>query len=136
MTAFGHGGVVTFRCAYKSDSDWQEFMRRFLGHVRKILEYNDCLDMLDSFVPTVIDDKKWFNSVTPAIVRDYFIQLVRVTCGTEQGVTFDRAWSAVLARYKLCFMLDDEVLQSVLNIPSDDVMGWNQASHVILIDGR
>lgn len=62
--------------------------------------------------------------------------MLRVACETEQGVTFDRAQSAYSARYKLCIMVDDEALQSVLDIPSDDVMGWSHASHVILIDGK
>lgn len=31
-------------------------MRRFLYHVRETFECYDGLDMLDSFVPTVIDD--------------------------------------------------------------------------------
>lgn len=66
-------------------------MRRFLGRVGKTLEYNDGLDILDSFVPTVMDDKKRFDGVTPAIVRDYFNQGARTACEAEQEVSFDRA---------------------------------------------
>jgi hypothetical protein len=68
---FRSWGDVVYRCTYKSDSDWEEFMRRFLFHVRRTLEDYDGLNMLDSFMPTtVIDDKPRFDGVTPAIVRD------------------------------------------------------------------
>lgn len=129
-------GLAIYRCTYKSDSDWEEFMRRFLYHVRDTLEYYDGLDMLDSFVPTVMDDKARFDGVTPAIVRDYFNQWARTACETEQNVLFDRAQWVPMPRYKLCFMVDEEALRSVLDIPPEDVDGYNDTGFVILVNGR
>ncbi|KAJ5123981.1 uncharacterized protein N7515_007806 [Penicillium bovifimosum] len=129
-------GLVIYRCTYKSDSDWKEFMRRFLYHVRDTLEYYDGLDMLDSFVPTVMDDKTRFDGVTPSIVRDYFNQWARTTCETEQGVPFDRAQWANTARYKFCIMVDEEALQSVLDISPEDVVRYNDTGFVVLVNGR
>jgi len=129
-------GLVIYRCTYKSDTDWKEFMRRFLYHVRETLEYYDGLDMLDLFVPTVMDDKTRFDGVTPSIVRDYFNQWARTACETEQGVPFDRAQWANTARYKYCIMVDEEALQSVLDIPPEDVEGYNNTGFVVLVNGR
>lgn len=57
-------GLVIYRCTYKSDSEWEEFMSRFHHQTRRILEVFNGLDMLDSFVPTVMDDKTRFDGVT------------------------------------------------------------------------
>lgn len=111
-------------------------MRRFLYHVRETLEYYDGLDMLDSFMPTVMDNKTRFDGVTPSIVRDYFNQWARTACETEQGVPFDRAQWANTARYKFCIMVDEEALQSVLDIPLEDVDDYNDTGFVILVNGR
>lgn len=111
-------------------------MRRFLYHARETLEYYDGLDMLDSFVPTVMDDKTRFDGVTPSIVRDYFNHWAHTACETEQGVLFDRAQWANTARYKFCVMVDDEALQSVLDIPLEDVDRYNDTGFVILVNGR
>ncbi|KAF7136733.1 hypothetical protein CNMCM5793_006051 [Aspergillus hiratsukae] len=129
-------GLVIYRCTYKSDSDWEEFMRRFLHHVRDTLEYYDGLDMLDSFVPTVMDDKTRLDGATASIVRDYFNQWARTACETEQGVPFDRAQWAHTARYRLCIMVDEEALQSVLDIPLEDLDAYNETGYVILVNGR
>ena len=63
-------GLVIYRCTYKSKSDWEQFTCRFLYHVRQTLEYHGGLDMIDSFVPIVIEDKKRFDGGIPSIVRD------------------------------------------------------------------
>lgn len=111
-------------------------MRRFLSHVRQTLEIHDGLDMLDSFVPTVIDDKKRLDGVPPSIVRDYFNQWARIACETEQGVPFDCAMREMAVRYNVCIMVDEEALQSVLDIPLEDVDGYNENGFVILVNGR
>lgn len=111
-------------------------MRRLLFHVNHTLEYADGLDLLDYFKPTVMDDKRRFDGVSPAIVRDYFNQWARTACETEQGMPFDCASQGMSARYRLCIMVDEEALQSVLNIPPEDVDGYNPNAFVILIEGQ
>lgn len=63
----------------------------FHFHIRKTLEYYNGLDILDSFVPPVMDGKTRFDGINPSIVRDYFNQWARTACETEQGVSFKRA---------------------------------------------
>ncbi|KAL1853846.1 hypothetical protein Plec18167_007167 [Paecilomyces lecythidis] len=133
---FRSWGLVTYRCTYKSDSDWEEFMRRFLYRIKKTLESYDGLDMLDSFVPPVMDDEIRFDGVTPSIVRDYFNQWAHTACEIEQGISFDHAQRAAAARYKFCIMVDEEALQSVLDIPLEDINGYNKTGFVILVNGR
>ncbi|RAO70265.1 uncharacterized protein BHQ10_006277 [Talaromyces amestolkiae] len=130
---FQSWGLVVYRCTYKSDSDWEEFMRRFLYHVNHTLEYADGLDLLDYFKPTVMDDKTRFDGVSPAIVRDYFNQWAHSACETEQGIPFNRASQGMSARYRLCIMVDEEALLSVLSIPPEEV---EDGAFVILIEGR
>ncbi|EED14970.1 conserved hypothetical protein [Talaromyces stipitatus ATCC 10500] len=61
------------------------------------------------------------------------IQWARTACETEQGIPFDRAqWNPW---YRLCIMVDEETLQSVLDIPPEDVDSYNSTGFVILIDG-
>lgn len=110
-------------------------MRRFHFHIRQILEYLNGLDILDSFVPTVMDDKTRFDGINPAIVPDYFNQWARTACETEQGVSFKRTSRANTAQYRLCIMVDEEALLSDLNIPREKIDGYNDPSFVILIHG-
>ncbi|GLA07877.1 hypothetical protein AnigIFM60653_009116 [Aspergillus niger] len=114
---FQNWGIVIYRCTYESDSDWEEFMSRFLRQVRTSLESYDGLDLLDSFRPTVMDDKTQFSGVTPETVRDHFNAWSTTACEAEQGVPLtDYRWYST-ARYGLCIIVDEEALKSVLNIP-------------------
>ncbi|KKK16818.1 hypothetical protein ARAM_005493 [Aspergillus rambellii] len=65
-------GLVIYRCTYKSDADWEEFMSRLLYQVRSTLEVYDGLDMLDSFRPTVMGDKTRFDGATPGYYPGLF----------------------------------------------------------------
>lgn len=47
-------------------------MPRFLHQIRRTLEDHDGLDMLDSFMSTIMDDKTQFDGVTPYTVHDHF----------------------------------------------------------------
>jgi hypothetical protein len=87
-------------------------MSRFLHQVRTTLGIHDGLDMLDSFVPTVMDDKTRFDGVTPYTVRDHFNEWAYTACEAEQGVPFTRAQLSKTARYGLCIMVDEEALRS------------------------
>lgn len=129
-------GIVIYRCTYKSDSDWEEFLSRFLHKVRTSLESCDGLDLLDSFRPTVMDDKTQFDGVTPNSVRDHFNRWSATACEAEQGVPLtDYRWHSA-ARYGLCIMVDEESLRSVLDIPLESLDEWNNSGFVILVNGR
>ncbi|GKZ36876.1 hypothetical protein AbraIFM66950_008109 [Aspergillus brasiliensis] len=129
-------GVVIYRCTYKSDSEWEDFMSRFLYQVRKSLESHDGLDLLDSFRPTVMDDKTQFDGLTPDSVRAHFNEWAPTACETEQGVPLaDYRWHTT-ARYGLCIMVDEEALKSVLDIPLEELNELNDTGFVILVNGR
>ncbi|GCB20113.1 hypothetical protein AAWM_02998 [Aspergillus awamori] len=129
-------GIVVYRCTYESDSDWEEFMSRFLHLVRTSLESYDGLDLLDSFRPTVMDDKTQFSGATPDSVRDHFNGWSTTACEAEQGVPLtDYRWHST-ARYGLCIMVDEEALKSVLDIPYEKLNVWNDTGYVILVNGR
>lgn len=129
-------GLVIYRCTYKSNSDWEEFVSRFLHQVWSTLKDHDGLDMLDSFMPTVMDDKTQFDGVTPYTVRDHFNKWASTACEAEQGVPFTLAQWSNTARYGLCIMVEEEALQSVLDIPLEELDTYNETGFVILVNGR
>lgn len=135
-TGFQCWGIPNYRTTYKSDSDWEEFLRRFLARVRHTLACYDGLDMWDSFRPTVIEDKSRFDGATPALVREAFKEWAATACETEEGVIYERAEWAFTARYRLCVMVDEEALQSVLDIPAEKLHDYNDTGFVVLINGR
>lgn len=92
--------------------------------------------MLDSFVPTVMEDKTLFDGVTPYTVRDHFNEWASTACEAEQGVPFTRAQWSETARYGLCIMVDEEALRSVLGIPLQKLDAYNKTGFVILVNGR
>ncbi|PYI36130.1 hypothetical protein BP00DRAFT_421872 [Aspergillus indologenus CBS 114.80] len=130
-------GLVIYRCTYKSDADWEEFMSRLLYKVRSPLEeYYDGLDMLDSFRPTVMDDRMRFDGATPDHIRDYFNEWAPMASETEQGILSTDFGYGFIARYRFCIMVDEEALRSVLAIPRQDLDGDNRTGFVILVNGR
>jgi hypothetical protein len=133
---FRYWGIAIYRTTYKSESDWEEFLRRFLGRVRKTLEYYEGLDMWDSFRPTVMEDKSRFDGATPTQIRDAFKEWARTACETEQGVTYERAEWAYGARYRLCILVDEEAVRSVLEIPEERLDKLNTTGFVVMINGR
>ncbi|KAJ5317415.1 hypothetical protein N7508_001923 [Penicillium antarcticum] len=133
---FHYWGITMYRTTYKSDVDWANFLDRFMGSVRTELESDDGLDILDSFRPVVMEDARRFDGATPDQIRDAFKEWARVACETEQGVPYKRAEWAYSARYRLCIMVDEEALQSVLDIPTEDLEAYNTTGFVILINGR
>ncbi|CAI7653923.1 unnamed protein product [Penicillium bialowiezense] len=135
MDEFRSWGITMYRTTYKSNTDWAKFLDRFMGSVRTELESYDGVDMLESFRPVVMDDAR-FDVATPDQIRDAFAEWARGACETEQGVPYNRAESAFSARYRLCIMVDEEAMQSVLDIPAEDLDKYNTTAFVILINGR
>lgn len=127
-------GLVIYRCTYKSNSNWEEFMHRFLWHVNKSLEFYNSLDLLDSFSPKVLEDKALFDDATTSVIREHFKQWAVTASQEEQGVPIERAEWAESGRYKFCFMVDEEALQSVLNAPPPLGNLPNETGFVILIN--
>ncbi|KAL4815674.1 hypothetical protein BDW67DRAFT_185676 [Aspergillus spinulosporus] len=111
-------GLLIYRCTYKRDTDWAEFLRRLNFCVRDTLERYNGLDLLESYAPIVLQDKA-FDGTTLAI-RDHFKQWVTTASEQEQGVPWEEAQRAELPRYKFCVVVDEEVLQSVFSIPAPD----------------
>jgi hypothetical protein len=64
-------GLVIYRCTYQSNSDWEKSMTRFLYHATEALEFGSGLDLLDSFAPTVLEDRS-FDGANTALLRKHF----------------------------------------------------------------
>ncbi|PYH80262.1 hypothetical protein BO82DRAFT_384515 [Aspergillus uvarum CBS 121591] len=130
-------GLVIYRCTYKSDADWEELMSRLLYKVRSPLEeYYDGLDILDSFRPTVMDDRTRFDGATPDNIRDHFNEWAPMASETEQGISSTDFGYDFIARYRFCIMVDEEALRSVLAIPRQDLDGDNRTGFVMLVNSR
>jgi hypothetical protein len=76
--------------------------------------YYDGLDMCNSFRPTVIEDKNRFDGVTPALIRDAFKRVVSDSFGDRAEGIYERAEWAYTTQGRLCIMVDEEALRSVL----------------------
>ncbi|OGM50928.1 hypothetical protein ABOM_000718 [Aspergillus bombycis] len=130
MDGFKTWGFVIYRCTYQSDSDWEKFMTRFLSPVTESLEYYKGLDLLDSFAPTVFEDRS-FDGATTSLVREHFQEWAATAPQVEQPVGYSCLPES--GRYKFFIMVDQESLESVLNAPDPD--DWNDDGFVRLVDG-
>lgn len=130
---FRNWGFVLYRFTYKSDSDWEEFMRRYLDAVRSRLESANGLDLLNSFAPTILEDRR-FDGASSFTIRDHFEQWVTTAAPAEQGISTEDLRFKEGGRYKFCLMVDEEALQSILNVPLD--RGYQDTGYVILVDGE
>lgn len=102
-------GFVMYRCTYKSDSDWNEFMRRLCIHTEKDMEHCNGLDMLERFTLTVFDDQTTFDGATTSFVREHFKKWAATAPQEEQGTGPGNA-----QRYRFCIQVTDESLDSVI----------------------
>ena len=117
MDGFKTWGFVIYRCTYQSDSDWETFMTRFLYHVRHSLDFYNGLDLLDSFAPTVFEDRS-FDGATTALVRKHFQEWAATAPPVEQPIGYSDYPEA--GRYKFFLMVDQEALESVLSVPDPE----------------
>lgn len=117
-------GFVIYRCTYRSDADWAEFLRRYRWHVADTLECYNGLDLLESFQLTVFENEALYGNASTATIRENFQQWARTAIQDEQGVSPDmiRHSSIQAARYQFCLFVDEESLQSVLRARPDDCL--------------
>lgn len=137
-TGFQSWGFAIYRCTYQSNSDWEEFLRRYRWHIADALEYNNGLDLLESFKMTVFENEALFGGVgvstSTATIREHFQQWA-TTAMQEQGVSPDMLAIANFeaARYRLCLFVDEESLQSVIQPPLED--RFNKNAFVNMLNG-
>lgn len=116
-------GFSIYRCTYKSDADWAEFLHRYQWHVEDSLDFYNGRDMLKSYQATVFEDKALFEGATTATIRDHF-QKWAVNTLKELGgsTTMIQSFDVRVARYRFCLFVNEESLQSVLRAPIDDCL--------------
>jgi hypothetical protein len=128
-------GFVIYRCTYRSDSDWAEFLRRYRWHVAHSLECHNGLDLLESFQLTVFENEALYSNASTTTIRENFQQWARTAIQDEQGVSPDmlRLSSIQAARYRFCLFVNEESLQSVLRARPDDCLDGR--AHVNMLSG-
>jgi hypothetical protein len=108
--------LVIYRCTYRSDSDWSEFIARFRTHVIKYLEFSEALNLLDDFHMTVFEDKS-LDGARPAMVREKFNEWAKTAPQQEQNAT-----AGDTVRYAWCIYVDDGALESIARKPDPDFL--------------
>ncbi|CAG8903309.1 unnamed protein product [Penicillium egyptiacum] len=117
---FQSWGFPIYRCTYRSDSDWAEFLRRYRWHVADSLKHVNGLDLLESFKITVFENQALFEAMGN---------------NCYSGVSPDMLVFANVeaARYRFCLFIDEESLQSVLQAPLEDC--FNKNAFVNMLNG-
>lgn len=107
-------------------------MARIYDPVKRYLKYDNGLDMLDSFAPTVIQDRAAFEGATTAIIREHFVNtwVPSVFPVENPGLDMDILPNAEAGRYRFFIMMDEESLRSVLDAPENRI---NQTGFVRLV---
>lgn len=93
-------------------------------HVVKSLEFDNGLDLLESFQLTVFEDEALYGNASTVTIRDNFQQWARTAIQDEQGVSPDMIHRSSIqaTRYRFCLFVDEESLQSVLRARPDDCL--------------
>jgi hypothetical protein len=135
IAGFKKWGFTIYRCTYKSDSDWAEFMRRYRRLVSCSLEYYGGLDMLESFEPTVHEDRLLFEGAASATIREHFQKWALRTVQEEGGASAEliKFYNIHATRYRFCMFVDEDALQSVLQAQLEDCL--SKTAYVALLDG-
>lgn len=129
---FSKWGFVIYRCTYTNGADWEAFMARIYDAVIEYLELYNGLDMLDSFAPTVIEDRAAFEGATTATLREHFVNtwVPSAFPGENPGLDMDVLSGVEAGRYRFFIMIDEESLRSVLDATVD---GINRTGFVRLV---
>ncbi|KAF4160012.1 hypothetical protein CNMCM6936_004141 [Aspergillus lentulus] len=125
-------GFVVYRCTYKSDADWDEFMRRLRWCTQNALELYHAQELMDSLGLTVLEDRALFDGATTSTIRNHFKQWAETAVEAEQGVGVRQRASQ---RYRYCIQVDEEALDSVVRkspVPWGEIPG-NNVGYVNLI---
>ncbi|KAL4811311.1 hypothetical protein BDV18DRAFT_8176 [Aspergillus unguis] len=113
---FSKWGFAIYRCTYESDTDWTAFTTRLHAPVTKFLELDNRLDMLNSYAPTVIQDRS-FVGATTATLRAHFRDIWTPNAFREEnpGLSLNYLNVAEAGRYRFFITVDQEALESVLS---------------------
>ncbi|KXG52436.1 uncharacterized protein PGRI_087200 [Penicillium griseofulvum] len=136
---FHSWGFHIYRCTYQSDSDWEEFLRRYRWHVADSLKYENGLDLLESFKMTVFENQALFEGVDistgTATVREHFQKWATIAIQEDQSVSPDMLVFAKVeaARYRFCLFVNEKSLQGVLQAPLEDC--FNENAFVNMLNG-
>lgn len=119
-------GFPIYRCTYKSDAEWDEYLHRYQWHISDMLKDYNGLDMLDSLQTIFFEDRSLFEGAGTATIREHFQKWATNAIQEESGVSPDIIHRLTLngapARYRFCIFIDEESLQSVLQAPIDDCL--------------
>ncbi|MCJ1361076.1 hypothetical protein MMC16_000173 [Acarospora aff. strigata] len=102
-------GLVIYRCTYKSDADWSEFMIRLRYQIQSALECYNGLDMLESLDMTVFEDRVSLDGAGKSAVREQFEKWTATAPEAEQSTGAGES-----QRYRYCIHVDAEALESVV----------------------
>lgn len=107
-------------------------MARIYDTVKEYLELCNGLDMLDSFAPSVIQDRSAFEGATTATLREHFVNtwVPSAFPGENPGLDMDVLSGVEAGRYRFFIMVDEESLRSVLDATVD---GINRTGFVRLV---
>jgi hypothetical protein len=81
-------GLCDLAVHIPNNTDWENFMARFVSAVPDDLGFYSGLDLLDTLVPTVLEDSS-FEGATVATLREHFKQWAKFPLRGEQGVAED-----------------------------------------------
>ncbi|KAH7303664.1 hypothetical protein B0I35DRAFT_446379 [Stachybotrys elegans] len=121
MQATGHHkwGFVIFRTTYSNQKNWEMFMSRLREGVSSALDIYGCTAELEPFLQwTIIENAESLDSATKGHVRDIFRNWVleRSVQRDGSGVDCDpRLLMSRVPRYRLCLMVDDACLESLVD---------------------
>ncbi|PYI21841.1 hypothetical protein BO99DRAFT_327238 [Aspergillus violaceofuscus CBS 115571] len=137
LDGFNIWGFVVYRCTYQSESDWEEFMRRFLYHVPRKLQPFNGLNLMATFCLTVFQDPS-FDGATVAVLREHFNKWAAVAVQEEHGRTLEQALMRLTCRYRCFIKVDQAALESVLNAPdpTDPETIGNFSSYVRMVNDQ
>lgn len=105
-------GWVIYRCTYKSDDEWAQFMERLRYYIRDTLQFDNALDMQTSLDYRVLEDREHFDGAHPSDIREHFSQWAANAPQEEQG---KGKFAMRSQRYNYCLHVDQDALQSVIN---------------------
>ena len=112
-------GFVIFRCTYKSQEKWDQFIGLAKEHASDYFEWRDMEDLYESMAWTIIEDAETLEGASLATTAQKFVEWVEGPEGRQDraGSLFDTDDTVPVygPRYTFFLHVDEESLESVVD---------------------
>lgn len=137
-------GLTIFRCTYKDDEAWSQFIKLIRQNVKNSAERHGASDLIESFYPKVFEDPAVFEGASTTLLRQKFLAWRSGSASEEKTDGVDGhpivlednigRFHGTRPRYRFLVQVDEDSLNSIIDRETKTPRDYSKGrGHVNLI---